>query len=160
MLATRAVDNSVFFGYVNLVGGQDELVFDGGSMVFDPQGELIASSQQFEEDLLVVDLEVEEVLRTRLREPLNRKEDQLVTTDVGKPKKYAVSDYNADSVRPSVHRQALADLAGAEQEVYEALVLGTRDYLMKTGFKKALIALSGGIDSSIKTSVISRIKTL
>lgn len=153
MLATRAVDNSVFFGYVNLVGGQDELVFDGGSMVFDPQGELIASSQQFEEDLLVVDLEVEEVLRTRLREPLNRKEDQLVTTDIGKPKKYAVSDYNADSVRPSVHRQALADLAGAEQEVYEALVLGTRDYLMKTGFKKALIALSGGIDSSLVAAI-------
>ncbi len=153
MLATRAVDNSVFFGYVNLVGGQDELVFDGGSMVFDPQGELIASSQQFEEDLLVVDLEVEEVLRTRLREPLNRKEDQLVTTDVGKPKKYAVSDYNADSVRPSVYRQALADLAGAEQEVYEALVLGTRDYLKKTGFKKALIALSGGIDSSLVAAI-------
>jgi NAD+ synthase (glutamine-hydrolysing) len=77
----------------------------------------------------------------------------LVTTDVGKPKKYAVSDYNADSVRPSVYRQALADLAGAEQEVYEALVLGTRDYLKKTGFKKALIALSGGIDSSLVTAI-------
>jgi len=65
MLATRAGDNAVIVCYVNLVGGQDELVFDGGSMVFDPSGRKIAQAAQFEEDLLVVDLEVEEALRSR-----------------------------------------------------------------------------------------------
>ncbi|MDP6513540.1 MAG: NAD+ synthase [SAR202 cluster bacterium] len=153
MLATRAVDNSVFFSYVNLVGGQDELVFDGGSMVFDPQGDMIASSEQFEEDLLVVDLEVEAVLRSRLREPRVRKEDQFVGSDIGKPEKHIVSEYKPDARRHPVDRQRLADSVGTEQEVYEALVLGTRDYLRKTGFEKALIALSGGIDSSLVAAI-------
>jgi len=153
MLATRAADNSVFFGYVNLVGGQDELVFDGGSMVFDPRGEMIASSSQFVEELLVVDLEVEAVLRSRLREPRIRKEDQFVASDIGRPERHAVSDYRPNSHRRPIDGQRLADRAGAEQEVYEALILGTQDYLRKTGFKKALIALSGGIDSSLVATI-------
>ena len=84
MLATRASDNEVFLAYVNMVGGQDELVFDGGSMVFDPTGEMIASSSQFEEDLLVVDLDVESVFRSRLRDPRPRKEDPESIRQLGK----------------------------------------------------------------------------
>jgi NAD+ synthase (glutamine-hydrolysing) len=153
MLATRAVDNSVFFGYVNLVGGQDELVFDGGSMVFDPQGEMIASAEQFNEKLLTVDLEVEAVLRTRLREPRTRKEDQFVAKDIGTPTHYHVSGYEPNHRRPAIEGPSLADPAGAMQEVYEALVMGARDYVHKTGFKKVLIALSGGIDSTLVAAI-------
>ncbi|MCH8309929.1 MAG: NAD+ synthase [Chloroflexi bacterium] len=153
MLATRAVDNSVFFGYVNLVGGQDELVFDGGSMVFDPQGDMIASAKQFEEELLVVDLEVEAVLRSRLREPRTRKQDQFVASNIGEPERYEVSEYDSTANRHPLEGPRLTDPAGPEQEVYQALVLGTRDYMCKTGFKKALIALSGGIDSSLVATI-------
>jgi NAD+ synthase (glutamine-hydrolysing) len=153
MLATRAVDNSVFFAYVNLVGGQDELVFDGGSMVFNPQGDMIASSKQFENDLLVVDLEVETVLRSRLREPRARKEDQFVALDIGEPKHFNVSEYKSNPSRPAIDGLCIADPGGTQREVYDALVLGTRDYVLKVGFKKVLIALSGGIDSSLVAAI-------
>ena len=72
MLATRAADASCALVYVNLVGGQDELVFDGGSMVFDEQGTLVAAAPQFVEDVLVVDLELREVFRKRLLDPRGR----------------------------------------------------------------------------------------
>src|SRR3990172_5228801 len=68
MLATRASENAVIVAYVNLVGGQDELVFDGGSLVFDQQGELVVRGSQFEEDLIVVDLDIESVFRARLHD--------------------------------------------------------------------------------------------
>src|SRR6266704_6066747 len=74
MLATRAADNTVIVAYNNLVGGQDELVFDGDSLVFDENGELIARGKQFEEDLIVVDLDVESVFRHRLHDPRRRQQ--------------------------------------------------------------------------------------
>jgi NAD+ synthase (glutamine-hydrolysing) len=74
MLATRAADDSVIVVYLNLVGGQDELVFDGGSMVFNEQGTLIARAKQFEEDMLIVDLDTASVFRTRLHDPRRRQE--------------------------------------------------------------------------------------
>jgi NAD+ synthase (glutamine-hydrolysing) len=78
MLATRASDNVAIFAYNNLVGGQDELVFDGNSMVLDEKGQLIARGKQFEEDLIVADLDVESVFRTRLHDPRWRKEAPLL----------------------------------------------------------------------------------
>lgn len=153
MLATRSVDNSVFFGYVNLVGGQDELVFDGGSMVFDPQGGMVASVEQFKEELLTVDLEVETVLRSRLREPRTRKDDPLIATDIGEPHLIHVSDYDPTSTPDPIENPGTANPPCAEQEVYDALVLGTRDYARKTGFEKVLVALSGGIDSSLVAAI-------
>ena len=97
MLATRAADNEVFLAYVNMVGGQDELVFDGGSMVFDPTGEMIASSSQFEEDLLVVDLDVEAVFRSRLRDPRPRKEDPDSIRQLGRAEVVRVSEWHDKS---------------------------------------------------------------
>src|SRR5438067_4505120 len=83
MLATRAADNTVIVAYNNLVGGQDELVFDGDSLVFDQNGELIARGKQFEEDLVVVDLDVESVFRKRLHDPRRRqqRENPSLTSD-------------------------------------------------------------------------------
>ncbi len=74
MLATRAADNRAYLAYCNLVGGQDELIFDGQSMVFDPQGEMIARADQFVEDLLIADLDLKEVMRWRLFDPRRRKQ--------------------------------------------------------------------------------------
>ena len=91
MLATRAIDYGVIVTYTNLVGGQDELVFDGGSVVIDERGELLARGKRFQEDLVVADLEVEGVFRTRLHDPRRRKE-RLVVNAENAPTTYHLSD--------------------------------------------------------------------
>ena len=153
MLATRAADNEVFLAYVNMVGGQDELVFDGGSMVFDPTGEMIASSSQFEEDLLVVDLDVEAVFRSRLRDPRPRKEDPASIRQLGRGEVVAVSDWDSASGPTGLAKSPPGHLYHGPAEVYRALTLGTRDYVRKCGFEKVLVALSGGIDSSLVAAI-------
>jgi len=139
MLATRAADASVPIVYVNLVGGQDELVFDGGSMVFDEEGVLVARAGQFVEDLLVVDLDVRPTFRKRLLDPRGR---------LSSPPLPEVKVTEARlAERGSAPR--VESVLAPVQEVYEALVLGTRDYVRKNGFTDVLIGLSGGIDSSL-----------
>ena len=151
MLATRAADNELFVAYVNMVGGQDELVFDGASMVFDPAGEIVAQAGQFQEELLVVDLEVDAVFRSRLRDTRPRKERQAILQEVGTSEVVSVSEYAPDSRPPLQHREPERyDEVG---EVYAALVTGTRDYVRKCGFEKVLVALSGGIDSSLVATI-------
>ena len=114
MLAGRARDNGVYVCYTNLVGGQDELVFDGESCVFSPSGDVLARGRQFEEDLLLIDIDAES--------------NQPDTTPVDDP---------------------LPDL----EEVYQALTIGTRDYVRKNGFKQVVIGLSGGIDSTLTATI-------
>ena len=155
MIATRAADNGVIVVYLNMVGGQDELVFDGGSMVFNEQGRLIARAKQFEEDMLIVDLDTASVFRSRLHNPLRRKEHLTVAPDevpiipvdtrpfTTKHSEHIVLDA-PQRIEPTMERL---------QEIYSALVLGTRDYVHKTGFKKVVIGLSGGIDSSLTAAV-------
>ncbi|HLT70485.1 MAG TPA: NAD+ synthase [Acidimicrobiales bacterium] len=142
MLATRASDASCTLVYVNQVGGQDELVFDGASMVFDTHGELVARARQFDEQTLVCDIDVQPVFRKRLLDPRGRRTDAPlpVVTISSAPR---VAD-PADVRRPEV-----APTLPPVQEVYEALVVGTRDYVRKNGFTDAVIGLSGGIDSSL-----------
>jgi NAD+ synthase (glutamine-hydrolysing) len=142
MLATRAADAASALVYVNQVGGQDELVFDGASMVFDAHGELLARAGQFSEETLVCDLEVQPVFRKRLLDPRGRATDEpLPVVDVtSKPRVDDPGD---------VRRPAIADLLPPVHEVYEALVTGTRDYVRKNGFTDVAIALSGGVDSSL-----------
>ncbi|HEY7138001.1 MAG TPA: NAD+ synthase [Acidimicrobiia bacterium] len=139
MLATRAADASVPVVYVNLVGGQDELVFDGASMVFDEGGHLVARGKQFTEDLLVVDLEVRPSFRRRLLDPRGR------VTATPLPEVHVSEASLAVRTSPPRVETPLEPV----HEVYEALVLGTRDYVRKNGFEKVVIALSGGIDSSL-----------
>jgi len=153
MIGTRAMDARAYFAWVNMVGGQDELVFDGNSMVFGPSGDLLAHARSFEEDLLVVDLDIASVLSERLRDTRLRKDalarndfdlevSQVVLTgDNGQPDNY-----------PTVPDQRPAPLEGPA-EVYAALVLGTRDYVRKTGFEKVLLGVSGGIDSALTAAV-------
>jgi NAD+ synthase (glutamine-hydrolysing) len=143
MLATRAADASVPIVYVNLVGGQDELVFDGASLVFDEEGRLVARARQFSEELLVVDLDVRPRFRKRLIDPRGRATAPLL------PEVY-VSEARL-SERSSAPR--IEPVLPPVHEVYEALVLGTRDYVGKNGFGDVLIALSGGIDSSLVATI-------
>jgi NAD+ synthase (glutamine-hydrolysing) len=151
MLATRASDYSVFICYTNQVGGQDELVFDGASMVVSPLGEVLAQAAAFEEELLICDLDVEEAFQTRLHEPRRRKERPAsgASTSVAR---VHVSDEPLAEKKPPVERRCARSM-GDDAEVYSALVLGTRDYVLKNGFRKAVIGLSGGIDSSLVAAI-------
>jgi NAD+ synthase (glutamine-hydrolysing) len=148
MLQTRARDYRVILCYNNLVGGQDELVFDGMGMVFDHTGALVARAKQFEEDFLVCDVDPDAVRRFRLQAPVP-----------------SVGGDDADLVAPIVklpggpppERGPLPQRAetplGEDEEVYRALVLGTRDYMRKTGFTDAVVGLSGGIDSALVATI-------
>ena len=143
MLATRAADAAVPLLYVNLVGGQDELVFDGASLFLDETGEIVARGRQFAEDLLVVDVEARAAFRRRALDPRGRPHAAPLP-------EIAVSDVRlGDAPLPSRVEEPLAPV----REVYEALVLGTRDYVRKNTFTDVLIGLSGGIDSSLVAAV-------
>ena len=134
MLADRARENGVFVAYVNLVGGQDELVFDGASLIVGPSGDVTARGSQFEEDLIVADLALPEESGDDLPRPI------------------VVSEGPAGGGRPSLpDRQPR--LYGPIGEVYAALVLGTRDYVAKCGFDRVVVALSGGIDSTLVATI-------
>lgn len=150
MLATRASDNAVIIASTNLVGGQDELVFDGNALVFDGQGRLLAEGPQFEEDLLIVDLDLEAVFRRRLHDPRHRK-DSLSVKGEALPTPLVHLTRNRPEPRPlperSIHR------LGPAEEVYRALVVATRDYVRKSGFSRVLLGLSGGIDSALVAAV-------
>ena len=150
MLGVRASDYGCYVVFCNLVGGQDELVFDGHSLVFDPEGDLISRARQFEEDLLVVDLYPEEVLTQRLHESRPRKENVERPPEV-----VSVPGHEKTGpAEPGEHR--IEDLLPEEGEVFEALVLGLGDYFRKNGFSRAVLGLSGGIDSSLCAVVASR----
>jgi NAD+ synthase (glutamine-hydrolysing) len=113
LLEEQAVGNGVPLFYVNLVGGQDELVFDGQSLAVDKLGNLIAVGKQFEEDLVITDLDLENGIARKVEAPVHDK----------------------------------------TREMFEAIVLGIRDYFRKTGFEKAVVGMSGGIDSSLTTCI-------
>ncbi len=147
MLATRAADNAVLTLYCNLVGGQDHLIFDGGSTIYGPGGDLIARAPLFQQDLLTVDLDVEEVRQTRLHDPRLRRLPQTAA------ERFYVSGQQADS-RAAMDAPQITPELHPDAQVYDALVLGTRDYVHKTGFQDVIIALSGGIDSTL-TAVIA-----
>ncbi|HEX6559957.1 MAG TPA: NAD+ synthase [Longimicrobiales bacterium] len=144
MLGTRAADYGIAVAYVNMIGGQDELVFDGDSVVLDARGDIIAEAQPFADELLVCDVELEQVFRARLHDPRRRQMPRRPPPSV---RRHTLSEtplpvgIALPASPPVVHN----DVA----EVYGALVIGTRDYVRKNGFKHVVLGLSGGIDSSI-----------
>ncbi len=153
MIATRAADNVAVLVFNNLVGGQDELVFDGNSLIMDEKGQLIARGRQFEEDLVIADLDIENVFRTRLHDPRWR-QGMLRRQDEGwRPSEIIeVSEKPFGTDKPPLSPRNIETLDPAA-EIYEALVLGTHDYITKNGFKKVLIGLSGGLDSSLVAAI-------
>jgi NAD+ synthase (glutamine-hydrolysing) len=151
MIATRAADYVAIFAFNNLVGGQDELVFDGNSLVLDEKGRLLARGKQFEEELIITDLDVEAVFRTRLHDPRWRKE-LLLHEEQERAGKIMISEAPLIIEKPPLLTRH-DEVRGLPAEVYDALVLGTHDYVLKNDFKKVLIGLSGGIDSSLVAAV-------
>ncbi|HXN06878.1 MAG TPA: nitrilase-related carbon-nitrogen hydrolase, partial [Nitrospiria bacterium] len=134
MLSTRAVDNNVMIAYINAVGGQDELVFDGQSLIISQEGEILLKGPAFKESLLVHDLAVETVFRSRLHDPRRRRkgafpkeasswniEPVVVTEKNVRRRKKKIKPYRPDVLSP-------------EGEIYEALVTGVRDYVRKNSF--------------------------
>jgi NAD+ synthase (glutamine-hydrolysing) len=132
MLRERALETNCPIAYVNLVGGQDELVFDGQSMVVNAQGDVIARAKAFSEELLVCDIEAR-------------------TSSAGVP---LDTMYARDEDRlTALHVNRVAEPLSEIEEIYEALVMGTRDYLRKNGFREAILGLSGGVDSSLVATI-------
>lgn len=129
MVRERALETNCPIAYVNLVGGQDELVFDGQSFVVDAQGNVIARATAFQEELLLVDVEAR-------------------ASSVGTPLAPSVALH---ALHP--HSNRVAEPASDVAELYEALVTGTRDYLRKNGFRSAILGLSGGVDSSLVAAI-------
>ncbi|GAC1486297.1 MAG: NAD+ synthase [Ktedonobacteraceae bacterium] len=156
MISTRAADNGVIIAYLNLVGGQDELIFDGGSMVFNEQGSLIARGKQFTEDMLIVDVDTASVFRSRLHDP--RRRQQHWRTPQESVPEIVVDTRPLTPPTDNNHvllaaPQRLEPKMDRLEEIYAALVLGVRDYVRKTGFKQVIIGLSGGIDSSLVATI-------
>ena len=127
----HARSNGVAIAYTNMVGGQDELVFDGQSMVIDKDGVVLARAEAFKEDLLIVDLVLPE-------EPALRSTKRLVN----------VKDRPLRAKKTPASGRVVPPLKPVE-EIYQALLLGLRDYVVKNGFKKVVVGLSGGIDSAL-----------
>jgi NAD+ synthase (glutamine-hydrolysing) len=148
MLAQRAADYSCFVAFCNAVGGQDELVFDGHSLVIDPTGEVLARGAQFEEDLLVVDIDAIAASRRRLHDPRWR---QSMETGNGRVRSVAIS--RASKSSPTLASSVTLPRLSPDAEVYRALTLGTADYFRKNGFRHAVLGLSGGIDSALALTV-------
>ena len=156
MITTRATDYSAIFAFCNLVGGQDELVFDGASFVVDQQGNVLARAPRFREDLLLADLSVESVFRDRLHDPRRRKDKQAAEPSVQRVRLPSFERHPAPPPLPKETEPAPAPAfrkEGRLRDVYDALVLGTADYVGKNGFRKVLVGLSGGIDSAFVAAV-------
>ncbi len=150
MLATRARENGVIVTYTNMVGGQDELVFDGNSLMLDQTGEVIVRGKAFEEELLVADLNVAAVARAKLAHGRKKWAGDRSREAV---ERLTVSESARAVKRPKLVPSDATPLEPLE-EVYRALVLGVRDYVAKNGFKQVVIGLSGGIDSAL-TAVVA-----
>jgi NAD+ synthase (glutamine-hydrolysing) len=149
MIRVRARDNSCFVALCNAVGGQDELVFDGASVIVDDEGELIARAPSFDEALLIVDLDPGSTVGRRLRDVRRR---SLAEERGGVPEPELVSF--AEPAEATVHlHPPPAPLLDELEEMRRALELGLADYVDKNGFKDVLIGLSGGIDSALTAAL-------
>jgi NAD+ synthase (glutamine-hydrolysing) len=149
MLVTRARDNAAYLAFCNLVGGQDELVFDGHSVVLDDEGEVIARAPGFEEALLVVDVDPLEAIGRRLkdvrRRELERSRDERPTVT-----RVKLAPAQAQDVRQT---GTIAPFAGELEQIRLGLVLGLRDYVRKNGFRDVVLGISGGIDSAVTAAI-------
>lgn len=146
MLSTRAIDHRAIVAYVNLVGGQDEVLHDGASLIIGPQGELLAAGAMFDEDLIVADLDLDAVSAARQRAP--RSPGECAAQNAGELARIELA-VSAALAKPALPARPEPIVRGPEAEVYDALVLATRDYVRKNGFDTVVLGLSGGIDSAL-----------
>jgi NAD+ synthase (glutamine-hydrolysing) len=150
MLKTRARDYGIFIAYTNLVGGQDELVFDGGSAVFSPNGEIVSNAKLFDEEILITDIKVETTARNRV---LDNRYKFLTESNY---KFYDLKKVQIDYTTKQQNNlliNMVASTQSEEEEIFNALVLGIRDYIKKNNFSKVVVGVSGGIDSAVVSSI-------
>lgn len=154
MISERARENNCHIIYNNLIGGQDELVFDGNSFVFDKKGRLIAEGKQFEEDMIFADLEFSGISNrpTHLLDGYPTIKNQKLK--IPPVKAIKVSGKSTGEIKPHLPQTNKNKPLDKLGETYTALLLGTKDYVRKNGFSKVVIGLSGGIDSAL-TAVIA-----
>jgi len=149
MLATRAADELAAVAFVNMVGGQDELLFDGGSVIFDQKGEVVARARSFAEDFLAADVDLDAVFHARLQDA-RRRQEKLGAGDA--VTRVVLPALPAPASAPPVTPAIVPRLERVD-EVFQALVLGTHDYVRKSGFTRVVIGLSGGIDSALVAAI-------
>ncbi len=150
MLKVRAKDNLVAIAYVNMVGGQDELVFDGNSMVVLPDGSFEAKGKAFEEELIIADIDLDLIFRKQLKD--NRLRNLRAKYKRKENVKEIPLDYKIKEKTSPPPEKIFLDMSQTE-EIYNALVLGLRDYIHKNNFQKVVLGLSGGIDSSLVAAI-------
>ena len=150
MLSTRASDNTVVVAYLNSVGGQDELVFDGQSLVFDQNGALIYRGAQFSEDFILIDIDLDAVFMGRLHDP--RRRQDVLHLDASACRRVTIHGHKLKNKNVDISYSPKPPLDELE-EVYNALLIGTRDYVDKNDFDKVLVGLSGGIDSAFVATI-------
>lgn len=157
MIKTRCRDNVTTVVYCNLVGGQDELVFDGNSMIVNEEGNIIAKLSSFSEELGIGDLNVKDTLKKRLKDIRIR---ELRASEIATPYSFVSYDIKATSSigkkKNKMNFLIKRQYTNTEEEVFNALVCGTRDYVKKNGFNKVIIAISGGIDSALVSVIASK----
>jgi NAD+ synthase (glutamine-hydrolysing) len=149
MVVQRARDNLAYVVFCNLVGGQDELVFDGYSLVVDHDGQLVARGQQFQEELIVCDIDPSTVSPARFRDARHRpaarhrRPQATLVAEVDAPARHSATEVGGPRAKPME----------PDKEVYAALRLGLRDYVDKNGFERVLVGISGGIDSALTACI-------
>lgn len=153
MVSTRTTDNQCFFVYGNLVGGQDELVFDGHSLVVGPDGQVICRGPAFEEAMFIVDLDMNEVKHRRIVDTRRKQAKEHVDAHGVLVERIQLPPVERPAQKPPLP-PCLHQAPERLKEIYDALILGTRDYVDKNGFQKVVFGMSGGIDSAI-TAVIA-----
>src|SRR4249919_3746546 len=149
MFATRARDNACFVAFCNCIGGQDELIFDGHSLVLDEEGHVLARAPGFEEALLVVDIEPADAVGRRLRDLRRR---ALLRERGSVPDAQVVHVGVPRAAGEPLERQ-LAEPLGELEQMRLALELGLRDYVRKNGFREIVVGVSGGIDSALTAAL-------
>jgi NAD+ synthase (glutamine-hydrolysing) len=160
MIAARAIDNIVNIAYLNMAGGQDELVFDGNSMVVNEKGMVLARCLPFAEDSLVFDMDPSTASAARTKDTRFRNQKNSLNDGFAPIEKVdLVIGKNSKKIIPIGAKTPLeysGIISCREEEILKALILGSRDYIIKNGFKKVVVALSGGIDSAITTVIAAQ----
>ncbi len=158
LLTNRARNNHVYLAYVNTVGGQDELLFDGRSFIFDPNGQPLLRGEKFQEQFFIHDLEIDTALTKAAARSLREAGGAMNKAGLTTTESLVPREVTLEMKMPAVPARSsapnLAPHLADEEEVFRALAIGTRDYVRKNGFQKVVIGLSGGIDSAL-TAVIA-----
>ncbi len=152
MFGTRAGDESVILVNCNLVGGQDELVFDGFSTAYDADGNLIARLDGFRQDFATIEVDADSVFRKRLKD-IRRRQEKESQVSPFKIMTLEIDPHIIKDRKPALYMPPIKDKKSNIADIYEALTLGTSDYVDKNGFDKVIVALSGGIDSALVAAI-------